>query len=266
LGLTYQRSAKRVLRANFVNSPASDYIVALAGNPNTGKSTVFNALTGLKQHTGNWPGKTVIQAYGNYRYKGKMITLVDLPGTYSLFTNSPEEEVARDFICFGEPDVTIVVVDATCLERNLNFVLQVMEITPKTIMCLNLIDEARRRNIHIDYKKLQDKLGVPVIPTAARNGEGLNQLKDTVNRLASGLICPNPRQLRYEDSIEKTIEELAAELIPTLQDRINKRWIALRLIEGDYSVIASIKKYLGSSTFKEEFEYGTDTPRMGCFK
>ena len=133
--------------------PASEPLVALAGNPNTGKSTIFNGLTGLKQHTGNWPGKTVTQTKGRYRHRNRTINLVDLPGTYSLLAGSPEEQVARDFICFGAPSVTIVVVDAGCLERHLNLVLQVMEITPKTILCVNLIDEAEKRNIRIDYKE-----------------------------------------------------------------------------------------------------------------
>ncbi len=248
MGLIYQASSNKVLQdgTNLVNFPIGDYLAALAGNPNTGKSTVFNALTGLKQHTGNWPGKTVIQAHGNYRHEGKVVTLVDLPGTYSLLTNSPEEEVARNFICFGKPDVTIVVVDATCLERNLNFVLQVMEITPKTVLCLNLIDEARRKKIHIDHIKLQEKLGVPVIPAAARSGEGLSQLKDIVTRVAAGLIRVSPRQIRYEESIEKAIEELTVRLAPTLKNRINKRWVALRLMEGNCSVISGIKGYLES--------------------
>lgn len=264
--LTRHTTVNKISQPDSVNSPDTGYLAALAGNPNTGKSTLFNALTGLKQHTGNWPGKTVVQARGNYRHEGKLVTLVDLPGAYSLWASSPEEEVARDFICFGRPDVTIVVVDATCLERNLNFVLQVMEITPKTIVCLNLIDEARRRNIHIDDQKLQSRLGVPVIPTAARSGEGLNLLKDVVNRVASGAVCPEPRQIRYEESIEQAIEELAATFVPSLQEGINKRWIALRLIGGDYSVISSMGKHLGSGRIKGEAEYGTGTAGKDVFK
>jgi len=244
LSLSYQMATK-------------SYLAALAGNPNTGKSTIFNALTGLKQHTGNWPGKTVVQARGNYRHRGKLITLVDLPGCYSLWSSSAEEEVARDFICFGQPDVTVVVVDATCLERNLNFVLQVLEITSRTIVCLNLIDEARRRKIHIDGAKLQEKLGVPVIPTAARRGDGLHRLKDTVNLVASGLIRPEPRPIRYEESIENAVEELAAALSPALGERISRRWLALRLMEGDYAIISKIEQYLESET-KEGPGYGAD--------
>ncbi len=228
------------------NFTGGDYLAALAGNPNTGKSTVFNALTGLKQHTGNWPGKTVMQAYGNFRHEDKMITLVDLPGTYSLLTNSPEEEVARNFICFGRPDVTIVVVDATCLERNLNFVLQVLEVAPKTVVCLNLIDEARRKKIQIDHLKLQEKLGVPVVPTSARYGEGLDKLKNTAAWVAAGRIKVNPMQVRYDESIENAIEKLASRLASIFQNNIDKRWVALRLMEGNGAVISSIQNYLKS--------------------
>ena len=156
--------------------PAPEPVEALAGNPNPGKSTNINGLTGLKQHTGNWPGKTVTQTKGRYRHRNRTINLVDLPGTYSLLAGSPEEQVARDFICFGAPSVTIVVVDAGCLERHLNLVLQVMEITPKTILCVNLIDEAEKRNIRIDYKKLHILLVIPVFMMAL----GENKCQDNM--------------------------------------------------------------------------------------
>lgn len=155
-------------------------LIALAGNPNVGKSTVFNNLTGLKQHTGNWPGKTVTNAQGRYIYKDKEFILVDLPGTYSLRANSPEEEVARDFICHGKPDVTIVVMDATCLERNLNLLLQTLEITNQVVVCVNLMDEAKRKKIHIDIDGLSKELGVPVVGTSARNNKGLKELMEAV--------------------------------------------------------------------------------------
>ena len=150
-----------------------DYLVALAGNPNTGKSTVFNSLTGLRQHTGNWPGKTVARAEGGYQHGDHRFRLVDLPGTYSLQAGSPDEEVARDFVLFGQPDVTVVVVDATRLERNLNLVLQILEITDRVVVDLNLVDEARRHGIAVDERKLAAELGVPVVPTVARSGEGI---------------------------------------------------------------------------------------------
>ena len=145
-----------------------DYVVALAGNPNTGKSTVFNALTGLKQHTGNWPGKTVTRAEGGYTYACRRYKLVDLPGTYSLLSASQDEEIARDFILFGQPDCTIVVVDATCLERNLNLALQVLEISDRVVVCVNLMDEARRKGLEVDVRSLSRDLGAPAVPTAAR--------------------------------------------------------------------------------------------------
>ncbi|HRE28535.1 MAG TPA: FeoB small GTPase domain-containing protein, partial [Anaerolineales bacterium] len=146
-----------------------DYLIALAGNPNTGKSTVFNALTGLRQHTGNWPGKTVTRAEGGYQFQNKRYKLVDLPGTYSLLSASQDEEIARNFILFGQPDCTVVVNDATCLERNLNLVLQVLEITDRAVVVVNLMDEARRKDIAVDVRALARELGVPVVAAAARS-------------------------------------------------------------------------------------------------
>jgi len=167
-------------------------VTALAGNPNTGKSTVFNALTGLKQHTGNWPGKTVLRAEGTFVHRNKKILLVDLPGTYSLLATSADEQVARDFLVFGRPHAVIAVVDATCLERNLNLVLQVMEITPKVVVCVNLMDEAARRCIKVDIEVLSRELGVPCIPTVARDGKGLTELKDAVLDVATGVTVTSP--------------------------------------------------------------------------
>ena len=154
--------------------------IALAGNPNVGKSTVFNALTGMKQHTGNWAGKTVENARGVCTLENTEITLTDIPGTYSLLAHSREEEVARDYICFGGCDAVIVVCDATCLERNLNLVLQTVEISRRVVVCVNLMDEARRKGIRCDLDRLSQELGVPVIGACARSKKGLHELQKAV--------------------------------------------------------------------------------------
>ena len=227
-----------------LNPTKSDAVIALAGNPNTGKSTVFNGLTGLNQHTGNWPGKTVVLAKGNYRYKNKQITVVDLPGTYSLLANSADEQVARDFICFGKPEATVVVVDATCLERNLNLALQVIEMTPKVILCVNLIDEAKRKKIEIGYQKLAALLGIPVVPTAARDKVGLNTLKEVIHQMVFAHKHPRPQPIRYSREIEAAVAQIQKELEPYLQGTIDPRWVALRLLDGDITIITEIKKYL----------------------
>ncbi|NLG83038.1 MAG: iron transporter FeoB [Firmicutes bacterium] len=216
-------------------------VVALVGNPNTGKSTLFNALTGLKQHTGNWPGKTVARAVGAYRYRGKEILLVALPGTYSLLPFTPEERVTRDFLCFGRPEACLVVVDAVFLERNLPLVLQILEIVPKTVVCLNLIDEAERKGISIDTETLADFLGVPVVPTAARDGRGLEELKETLDKLLEGTYSPRPLRLEYPPPVEEALFTLSRELFPWLGNRVNLRWIALCLLMGEYEILESAR-------------------------
>lgn len=212
-------------------------VVALVGNPNTGKSTVFNALTGLKQHTGNWPGKTVALAVGVYRHAGKEITLVDLPGVYSLSPLSPEERVARDFLCFGRPEVTVVVVDATCLERHLHLVLQVLEMTPKAIVCVNLVDEAKKKGILVDAERLGRLLGVPAVPTAARRGDGLGELKEAIAGVVDGRIPTAPVRIEYPPPIEEAVASLSSALAPLLEEGRDARWVALRLLEGDEAVL-----------------------------
>ncbi|HEB61149.1 MAG TPA: iron transporter FeoB [Phycisphaeraceae bacterium] len=216
--------------------PATDSgraVVALAGNPNTGKSTVFNAITGLKQHTGNWPGKTVSRAEGTFIHQGKRYHLVDLPGTYSLLSASVDEQIARDFLLFGKPDCTIVVVDATALRRNLNLTLQVLQITEKVVVCCNLMDEARRRGIAVDTDRLSEELGVPVVPTAARRGIGIDLLLDTVAGVVAGEITPRPHVTPVPESIRRDVDELIPEIEALVPGIPNARWVALRLIEGD---------------------------------
>lgn len=221
-----------------------DYVIALAGNPNTGKSTVFNALTGLNQHTGNWPGKTVAQATGSYVYNNKKYTLVDLPGTYSLLAASVEEQIARDFLLFGNPQATIVVVDATCLERNLNLVLQVFEITDRVVVCANLMDEAFRKGLALDTGILARELGVPVIPTVARSERGLEELKAALAAVAAGQTKTNPCRVQYPQEIEGAVKTLSEKLQPLLNSAVKRRWVALRLLDGDDTVITALEDYL----------------------
>lgn len=233
MGLSHRSTGVTVFKEEGAKRRGTDYIVALAGNPNTGKSTVFNALTGLNQHTGNWPGKTVLRAEGYYKHQGQEYLLIDLPGTYSLFANSVEEQVARDFICFGNYQVIIVVVDATCLERNLNLALQVLEMTSKVVICVNLLDEAKRKGIKIDLSALSEELGVPVVGTNAREGVGLEQLKTAVKKVASGSIAAEPRKITYDLEIESAISDLLTKIETNSFTHINPRWLALRLLEGE---------------------------------
>ena len=220
-----------------------DFVVALAGNPNTGKSTVFNALTGLRQHTGNWPGKTVTRAEGGFEYGDNKYKLVDLPGTYSLLATSLDEEVARDFILFGQPDVTIVVVDATRLERNLNLVLQVSEITNRVVVALNLMDEAKRHGIQIDERRLARDLGLPVVPMIARQGEGVPELLQTVSEVARGEIVGKPYRVKYASAnLKNAVEQLTDQIQAAFPDLPNARWVALRLLDGDERIADALRK------------------------
>ena len=225
------------------------YTIALAGNPNTGKSTVFNALTGLRQHTGNWPGKTVTRAEGSFSFHDQRYRIIDLPGTYSLLSTSEDEEVARDFILFGKPDVTVIVVDASRLERNLSLALQILEITDKAVLCLNLMDEARRHHITIDTRTLSRDLGIPVVATSARTKEGIPDLLFAIEEVVSGKF--QTKKQTYTDLPKENAEAIAelqsalSELNPELP---NTRWLAMRLIEGDESV----QKGVEEGTFSAE--------------
>ncbi len=230
----------------------NEIVIALAGNPNVGKSTVFNGLTGLKQHTGNWPGKTVSSAQGRYRHKGSSFLLMDLPGTYSLMANSQEEEIARNFICFGNPDVTVIVADATCLERNLNLVLQVLEITGKAVLCVNLMDEAKKKKITVDVSLLCKRLGIPVIGASAREGKGLKQLMDAVYDAAQPSAVYSPIRVSYREEIEKAISMLEPALQRALPQNTSSRWAALRLLDGEETILRALNEYLGYDVLEAE--------------
>lgn len=221
-----------------------DYVVALAGNPNTGKSTVFNSLTGLRQHTGNWPGKTVTRAEGGYSFNNKNYKLVDLPGTYSLLSTSEDEEIARNFILFGQPDVTVIVADATRLERNLNLTLQILEITPKAVLCLNLMDEARRKGIQINTRKLEQSLGIPVIATTARYGDGITDILEAIEQIVTGDWTPQKKvEVSIPGELSDAVESLETDLKSMYPTLPNTRWIAMRLLEGDERIIEALKSH-----------------------
>lgn len=215
----------------------TDFKIALAGNPNVGKSTIFNALTGMNQHTGNWPGKTVDVAHGIYKRKNKTFHITDLPGTYSLIAHSAEEEVTSDFICFENPDRIIAVCDATCLERNLNLVIQILEVTDNVTVCINLMDEAEKKGITIDAKKLSSLLGIPVVTAAARYRKKINTLRDSLisERDHSEVLKPH-----YTEEIEKAIQIIAESLERESSLPFSPRWAAIRLLEGEKNLCEKI--------------------------
>ena len=225
----------------------SDIVVALVGSPNVGKSTIFNSITGMNQHTGNWTGKTVTSAFGKYTYKDENFILVDLPGTYSLTPNSKEEEVTRDFIAFYNPMVTVVVIDATSIERNLNIVFQTMEITNNIILCINLIDEAEKRNIDINVDLLEEELNIPIVCTSAKNKNGLDRLIKLIYDRSIGINIKN--KIIYNDNIENSIDNIKRYLDNNI-NYSNNRWLSLKLLT-DETIINSINKYLNYDVYSD---------------
>lgn len=230
---------------NIERNGSSARIIALAGNPNVGKSTVFNALTGMNQHTGNWAGKTVTNAQGTFSTQHEQYILVDLPGTYSLMAHSAEEEAARNFICFGDADEVAVLCDATCLERNLNLVLQTLEITDMVIVCVNLMDEAERKGISLNLSEISKRLGVPVVGISARKKKSIAKLTAQMDKMTSGQICTKPIKIRYTKGIEEAIALLEPVISENFPGLLKPRWVSLKLLEGDETLIREIEKNIG---------------------
>lgn len=243
MGLTSSATGIALLKENSKLKHKYDFRIALGGNPNVGKSTIFNNLTGMNQHTGNWAGKTVETSSGFCSYLNKQFLFVDLPGTYSLISNSEEEEIARDFICFENPDVTVIVIDATCLERQLNLVFQTMELTKNLIVCVNMLDEAKKKGINIDLDLLSQKLGIPVVGVIARKEKTLNKLLDTIYKVCIQKIHPSPVLVKYPLGIEDVISNISSSFkkLYKLPEHLY-RWVSLKLLDNNEKILNSIQK------------------------
>ena len=252
MGLTLSSTGKKAAdTSDFTNRKSGERLVAIAGNPNVGKSTIFNGLTGMHQHTGNWPGKTVTNSSGNFSTEKSDYLIVDIPGTYSLLAHSPEEEVARNFLCFSDPEAVIAVCDATCLERNLNLVLQILEVNKKVLVCVNLLDEARRKGIEIDLKGLSKILGVPVIGTVGKNKSSIKEIKASLDGLFEK-ENNNVYTLKYPESTERAVRVIEDTLNEKFRDIKNSRWLSIKLLEGNPRLLKEIEGYYGKSVTEEK--------------
>ncbi len=251
MGLTKNSTGRKLLTEDFLNQNSGfidNDLIGLAGNPNVGKSTIFNNLTGMRQHTGNWPGKTVSGAVGVAKNKEKKYLLVDLPGTYSLLTHSKEEDVARDFICFANPRKTVIVCDATCLERNLNLCLQIIEMTDNAIVCVNLLDEAERKGIKIDINKLSDFLGVPVVGVVGSKKITLNKLLDLFDKEN----IKDKIQIEYPGVIEECVSVIVRPLEKYAFLPFSLKWLAINLITNKHEIVEKINVVFKLDLLKDD--------------